>query len=120
MSWEGFVQVLCANGHVGSQTADYRDDTCLLCDAPIIWENVVHETNGNYCDCKAGKEAEESLSGFSELPGCSSCDRGRIDCYVELKQLTPEEVETCTHCGASKVVKDATYEVPVNKGRRIK
>lgn len=54
MSYEGTVQVLCANGHYSEcdhwgwaeDRLDGKAAVCCHCGAAIVWENEVDDTNG--------------------------------------------------------------------------
>jgi hypothetical protein len=110
MSYEGYVQYLCKNGHYWTVDAyDDYESTCPDCCCPDCrerpyWENCVDETNGSYCDCQNGE-------------GCEHCVDGRIDGYIELEEDTPAEYETCECCGATKTIKQRTYKIPQGKGQ---
>lgn len=48
MSFEGYYQMLCANGHY--ITVDVYEDTpkkCAECGTGFVWVNTVDETNGD-------------------------------------------------------------------------
>ena len=85
MSWEGYYQNICVNGH---QVDDYSDDIfdvkCHVCSGKIHWFNVVDQTNG----VEAG-----TIRDFSPV------------------LLTPEKVEVC-NLGHKHVTEPATYRVP--------
>jgi hypothetical protein len=48
MSYEGYEQCLCANGHYycGDDIMFEGDPPCPHCQAPCAWTNEVDETNG--------------------------------------------------------------------------
>lgn len=108
MSFEGYYQKLCENGHHTNNDVYWDseiDNTCPICDAPIVWTNLVDETNGTFCD-NVGTEDPP-------CEGCEYCDNGRIDGYVTLEQVGEELRESdvsCQHCG-----KKQTYAVPIYK-----
>ena len=90
MSYEGFTQALCANGHY--QECDCHDnpvDPCPECGAEIVWRNEVDVTNGSWDE-----------------------HNNRIDGYVEL--FPAEETKTCTcdKCGHSHPIETQRYIVP--------
>lgn len=105
MSYEGYTQVLCENGHEGCcdiWEQPYSDKwECPVCSAKAAWSNEVDHTEGSYCDCESG---------------CQYCNNGRIDGYVELEVATPAEYKRC-NLGHDHLVKEATYKIP-EKGRR--
>lgn len=51
MSFEGYIQHICKNGHYGVEPYDYAGDQpmwkCHECREGSIWSNLVDETN---CD----------------------------------------------------------------------
>lgn len=51
MSFEGYTQHICQNGHYGLEPYDYAGDqpewTCDECGAKSAWSNLVDDTN---CD----------------------------------------------------------------------
>jgi hypothetical protein len=97
MSYEGYEQVLCPNGHLWIEDAlkaMYEGyDLCSVCKAKPVWCNSVDQTN---CDPEVEKEMR-----------------------VELVLRSPAEINTCKECGHSKLVKEQTYVIPTDKGRKI-
>ena len=98
MSFEGYYQVLCENGHYSTKDC-YQDDhnsfTCPICGQKMAWWNLVDVTNGSWDE-----------------------DNTRIDGYVELKIKTPVELCVCPDCSVEHVKTEATYKVPRNKGHK--
>lgn len=102
MSYEGYEQYLCTNGHywtldaITSRYGSYPKEMyqCTFCKAPAVWMNDVDQTNG--CD--------------DSHPEC--CD------YVTLEVDMPVETHACS-CGNVHAVKPPTYKIPVDKGRMI-
>lgn len=51
MSWEGYSQCICANGHYfqggGKVHAEPEEFLCPDCNAAAAWMNMVDETNGD-------------------------------------------------------------------------
>ena len=91
MSYEGFTQYLCKNGHLHELDC-YMDDLkiCPVCSEKIVWENSVDVTNGSFDEID-GKEV-------------------RIDGYVELKIKSRRK---CEHCNS---ILEMTYEIPEKEG----
>lgn len=86
MSYEGFTQYLCKNGHYHTQDCSYDDLTiCPNCMADIVWSNMVDVTNGSF-EIIDGKEV-------------------RIDGYVDLKIKYERQ---CDCCGSILT----TYKIP--------
>lgn len=91
MSYEGYSQFLCKNGHywtVDCNLADY-DRECPTCFEPVFWENMVNETNGTHED-----------------------DGTRIDGYIEL------EVDKEIKCTCGECIKEITYKIP-KEGKHV-
>jgi len=94
MSYEGYSQLLCKNGHKWSvdcnelmycEPKDYPE--CPKCGEPHIWENMVNVTNGSFDD-----------NGY------------RIDGFVELE--VDEEISgECSWCG-EKHICERIYKIP--------
>lgn len=82
MSWEGFYQSICENGH----RFDHYDEEskCYICESPHIWINVVDDTN------------------------CSSV--GMIRDFSPV-MILPEIMEVC-NLGHKHIKQHATYRVP--------
>lgn len=86
MSYEGYVQQLCTNGHY-SQADAYADGfACVDCGAEIAWTNAVDETN---CD------------SFGYIPP------------EEFKKILVKEetVEVC-NLGHAHITSPAVYRIP--------
>ena len=111
MSFEGYYQVICKNGHyhlvdvfeypifeendrrLKNSFFPYIFIKCPECDELTAWYNLVNITNGSYCSCNP------EYSDNAE--GCEFCDHGRIDGYVDLKES--EDV----------------YKIPQDKGVKV-
>lgn len=88
MSWEGYYQLICKNGHMWTEFAEYRkaeECICPKCNTKPIWYNIVDITNGSFEGNK------------------------RIDGYIELK---PSKIIKCKHCGSILEIK---YRIPKKK-----
>lgn len=70
MSYEGYDQLLCENGHYF--TADTYEDTdhetwrCEICGAQLAWWNAVDVTNGSF-DVNPYTKEEVRIDGYVEL-----------------------------------------------------
>ena len=99
MSFEGYYQVLCKNGHLYENdvyNTDLEEWKCW-CGESVAWYNIVDQTNGVYdYDYETGEE--------------DTCTR--IDGYVELEIDKLEECEVCDKCGSRVVKKAATFKIP--------
>jgi len=88
MSFEGYVQRLCKNGHYssGDVWTHRAGARCLerRCRASIVWTNLVDETNG--------------------------APQGKID--MEQFLVTPVKSETCPTCGHTQQSEPAIYRIP--------
>ena len=106
MSYEGFSQFLCKNGHYWRDDCtmvapELKDNMCLICGNPAIWENMVNTTNGSFDTDDNGKELIDSKG--SPI---------RIDGYVELKV---KDQQCCKEC---KSILETTYHIPVKRKRK--
>jgi len=99
MSFEGYYQILCLNGHhVAEDAYSYLGDSwaCPTCGAKAAWENLVDVTNGSYDD-----------NGV------------RVDGFVELEVMEEGCACTCEKCGNVHYTSPIRYRVPEEKGRKI-
>ena len=90
MSYEGFTQALCTNGHY--QECDCHDDPadpCPECGAAIVWRNEVDVTNGSWDD-----------------------DGNRIDGYIEMRVANTPVMCTCDKCGRVHTTGAVRYVIP--------
>lgn len=92
MSYEGYSQFMCKNGHSWSVDCYIADEMkeCPICFSPAIWENMVDTTNGSFDD-----------------------EGNQIDGYVELEV---ESQKICEHCGT---ILETIYKIPEGKGRKL-
>jgi predicted RNA-binding Zn-ribbon protein involved in translation (DUF1610 family) len=88
MSYEGYTQYLCKDGHYWTIDCYYDDgpQKCPTCGEEAVWGNMVDETNGQYEDGE------------------------RIDGYVDLVQDKYQET-TCPLCGHTHI-DVCTYKIP--------
>lgn len=93
MSYEGYSQFLCKNGHQWTADCMMADDEtkCPACFEEKVWENMVDVTNGSFDD--EGK---------------------RCDGYVELKVL---EQKSCDKCQS---ILETKYEIPKEPSNDLK
>jgi len=102
MSYEGYEQLICENGHEFSidayETMTYSDDVCddphkeikcPVCEGKVVWWNAVDLTNGSWDD-----------------------DGERIDGYFELDIKTTAVHCECAVCGDKHVKTAATVRIP--------
>ena len=91
MSYEGYDQFLCKNGHHWTEDAYTSNDKglCRICGESIIWENCVDITNGTFDD-----------------------DGTRIDGYVKLRIKRKAKYEKCKCCENKKLIQHETYCIP--------
>lgn len=84
MSFEGYYQLLCKNGHTTSIDCYVHDDEMKChCGENFVWKNLVDVTNGSFDE-----------------------EGNRIDGYVEL------EVESQNICGCCDSVLETKYKIP--------
>jgi len=109
MSFEGYYEALCENGHVMScdvhaaycdlVSANPFDWVCPHCGKPICWYQVVDETNGlPFKVDEDGNETDE----YSDL----------YDGQYRLEEETGIVTSTCEHCHMTKIVAEPRYKVP--------
>jgi hypothetical protein len=84
MSWEGYYQCLCEQGHyfIGQE-----GEACPHCKSPAVFTNSVDDTN---CD-SVGEIPLEALQPF---------------------KIADAITETCAHCGHVKQLEPARFRVP--------
>ena len=88
MSYEGYTQYICGNGHYCHL---FSPQACLLssnaccpdCESEYVWENSVDLTNGSY-----------------------DIDGNRMDGYIELEIVNQEK---CEHCDS---ILSTVYKIP--------
>ena len=101
MSYEGYSQLLCKNGHYWTKDCEemayleLSKHKCPKCKQPAIWENMVNVTNGSFDD-----------------------DGTRIDDYIELK-VKIERSGVCSACG-EKHICETKYFIPKNEKKKSK
>jgi hypothetical protein len=102
MSYEGYEQLLCKNGHEFENHDIYNyncndpfSHKCSICDVEVVWWNAVDTTNGSY-DIDENGNVDISK---------------RIDGFVDLQLLKETEVCTCA-CGNCHIKTVATFKLP--------
>jgi len=94
MSYEGYYQLICEQGHYWTEDCyGSPEGQCKVCGSKIAWSNSVNYTNGSWDD-----------------------DGKRIDGYIELEIDTPAEQCICPTCGHTHNTTVETYKIPENKG----
>ena len=88
MSYEGYSQVICADGHYFER--DCFDNSTCYCGAEDAWENGIDQTNGP----NQGEILEEDINKFL---------------------IEPSKAETCKHCGHTKIIGEAIYRIPTKE-----
>ena len=95
MSYEGYSQLLCKNGHNWNLNChempdlmyeESRDVLCPKCGEKAVWENMVNVTNGSFDE-----------------------DGERIDGFIDLK-IKSQKSGICSECG-EKHICETTYEI---------
>ena len=104
MSFEGYYQILCKNGHqqcVNVYDVDYcrsnEEWKCPICSEECAWWNLVDITNGSY---------EPEFDDKGEIIG-EIC----IDGSVEL-EIDKEAVYCTCSCGNRHTKSPQTYKIP--------
>jgi len=98
MSFEGYLQYWCENGHYHERDAydDYFDEhqfKCPHCDGKEAFHNLVDVTNGSYEYDDNGEQV-------------------RIDGFIEPEVVKDAPVCTCDSCGHTHALGPAVYVVP--------
>ena len=107
MSFEGYYQALCENGHSCVRELwedDWGNFECEVCHVDkVAWWNLVDVTNGSWDD-----------------------DGTRIDGYAELEVDRVVDMCVCPTCqaehvrvGADGISMVSTYKIPKKRGHRI-
>jgi len=110
MSFEGYYQIICNNGHESCaqlHEIDYEFDSlpmkdahsrweCPYCKAKCAWWNLVDVTNGSFDD-----------------------KNRRIDGFKELKIKAKAKTCTCKKCKNVHLIEQPTYHIPINKGHIV-
>lgn len=95
MSYEGYEQHICNNGHLYNSPSSIMVDSehCHICGAQSAWINMVDDTNG---------ESVGIILDFSKF------------------ELFPAKTETCNCCGNAKVT-PAIYRIPnKNEAKKLR
>lgn len=134
MSFEGYYQILCKNGHKHScdcyEHIIFTKDQCCYageevwtcsCGAHAAWWNLVDQTNGSDCTAWDSEKNACCDPDYCNEDQHVSCKQrcGRIDGFVDLEVLEEQEIEVCKCCGHSKVTKERTYKIPEGVGHRV-
>jgi hypothetical protein len=94
MSYEGYYQVICKNGHAENVDCyDFNKELhkCNVCGSAIVWSNLVNVTNGSW------DEEGNRIDGFIEL----ELDKGYKDKWCE-----------CSKCKNKHLISTPTYRIP--------
>lgn len=94
MSYEGYEQHICKNGHYYvSEPSGYYSDTpaCPYCDAESAFCNSVDQTNGP--------------------------SQGKLNYPEDFMHLllAPAVADTCEHCGHTKLISETVYRIPTSE-----
>jgi len=87
MSYEGFIQQICENGHFSGRDCCDSNETCRICSGKIVWENEVDQTNWE----DVGYIQREDMNKFI---------------------IQKAVIETCSHCGQNKQISPDIYRPP--------
>lgn len=101
MSYEGYSQFLCKEGHYWevdcyNMPFDKSLVGCPVCFTPAVWENMVDTTNGSFED----SDYYDDESHKKQI---------RIDGYIELEVLSEEKCDKCGH------IIEKKYKIPEKK-----
>jgi hypothetical protein len=90
MSYEGYNQLICVNGHYTTADCYHQHEICFICAGKIVFNNAVDETN-----CEA----------IGVIP----------DQYLEKLKLTDSVCCTCESCRHRHVKEIAIYRCPTDE-----
>jgi hypothetical protein len=91
MSFEGYAQCICANGHYFTDNADaYNPPHGCPCKAPTMWENVVDDTN---CD------------SYGKIP---------LELLEKEYLISPAIYEKC-NLGHTHEISSAIFQIPIEE-----
>jgi hypothetical protein len=98
VSYEGWFQLLCANGHLSACDAYEDPPVVCRCGASMVWSNSIDNTNG--------------CSSPDDHSRVGSCECGMVD----LEVVTPGEVCECPTCGVRHEKAEPVYKIPTTWG----
>lgn len=87
MSYEGYEDRLCKNGHHWQKDVHGGHNVCPHCRKKAVWANSVDQTNCEDVGLITPKGWESLL-------------------------IQPEKTETCGHCNHTKTIEPARYRIP--------
>lgn len=115
MSWEGYAQMLCKNGHLREHDEGfcYADHSkCPSCDAEVIGFAIIDTTNGcdqaNQTVYDSSMDAYESSDGIHHEELCTSCSS-----KLKLEVLSHPEKHTCNVCNQEHTIGETLYKLKV-------
>lgn len=119
MSYEGYIERLCANGHL-SNVDCYEDapNTCVICQAPIAWERNVDETNGveeRNPNTMPSKLKIKTPAEFFDLEGEL---RKLCESVINEKSIPEEQVQNILKNTKPRLTQHVSYQIPSKGGRR--
>jgi len=95
MSFEGYYQILCKNGHQATEDCymfESLEWQCSVCGKKAVWRNLVDLTNGSWDD------NGDKIDGYIEL---------------EIKEQPPEC--KCPTCGQKHESGPTIYKIPTEQ-----
>lgn len=107
MSFSGFYQILCENGHYCIQDAWFNEENfvCPFCKSTkIAWINGVDQTNECTRECDLLEKEKDICCKY----GCG---------YREFEEILPQKNEVCPTCGHFlRVIQERTFKIPRSRG----
>lgn len=117
MSFEGYFNVFCGNGHFVTSRDIYEseEDSFCFCGNKERYTEVIDQTNGCFCN---------ELEDGEECPACSrilkkeigeddkkcSCDNGKVEVIKSYKDNTKVTID-CPLCKGTYFVKVNKYDI---------
>ena len=91
MSYEGYAEYLCANGHYKSTADDDGSKGCRHCDAAWAYWHPVNETNGYDPVDTETYEAAKKEDGYDDIWKVDHYGNKYAEKILRYRPVTPEE-----------------------------
>jgi len=113
MSYEGYSQFLCTEGHYWTIDCYFikKDNWCSICCKKAIWGNMVNDTNG--CEPSDNYEALNTNWDFGDLhKEVGDCICG----YIPLEKVKNKK---CSKCGTNLDL-EQIFKIPKKRKKKCK
>lgn len=92
MSYQGYVEYLCPNGHRWSADCFAYAEKCPHCGEEKVWENNIDETNGEEHGFISDENWERFLISEMEIEICPCCYHEKVVAPERYRQPTEKEL----------------------------